>query len=239
MLVVGRERLLVAVADEGTVIGRRCRAHPRDAVTTCPGWDGGDLLAHLSGFARWIPELFAGRVGLHDPFPVVEPPDALRYFGTDLRRLLGVLRRTDPATPVANWEGAPPGQAGFWLRRAAHEFGVHRADADTLLVAQTEGEVDEPRPIAADLAHDGLEEFFDAFVDAALATGAAPPSEATLALEITDRGSDIRRDLPHPGPVTTLRGTAAELLLAVWHRRDLAGHFVSGDRAMIENWPRI
>lgn len=234
MLIVDVGRLVSAVSDEGAVIGRRCRAHPDDPVRTCPDWVGAELLAHCSGFARYLPEIFAGRLTPADAAPEVEPPDALRYFGSDLRVLTALLRRTDPATEVAHWASAPPAQAGFWIRRAAHEFVLHRVDADTLV----DGTVD-PTRLDGALAHDGVEEYFDAFVDTAFATGAAPEIEATLVVELTDRGRSVTRDLPHPGPVTTLRGTAAEMLLAIWHRRDLLAHFVSGDRAIVEGWPRI
>lgn len=234
MLIVDVGRLVAAVSDEGTAIGRRCRAHPDDQVRTCPDWHGAELLAHVSGFARYLPEIFAGRLTPADPAPEVEPPDALRHYGSDLRTLVGLLRRTDPATEVAHWASAPPAQAGFWIRRAAHELTVHRVDADSLV----ESTVD-PNRLDAVLAHDGVEEYFDAFVDTAFATGAAPEIEATLVVELTDRGASVQRDLPHPGPVTRLRGTAAEMLLAMWHRRDLMVHFVEGDRAIVEGWPRI
>lgn len=234
MLIVSVDRLRQAVTDEGTVLGRRCRAHPDDPVRTCPEWTGGDLLAHVGAFARWLPEVFAGTLTPADPPAGVEAPDALNSWGNDLRRLAGLLRRTEPGTPVANWPGAPPGQAGFWIRRAAHELLVHRTDADTLLADPAAA-----GPLDRELAHDGVEEYFDAFVDTALATGAAPEIEATVVVELTDRHASVRRDLPHPGPVTTLRGTAAEMLLALWWRRDLLAHVVDGDRELIEAWPRI
>ena len=124
------------------------------------------------------------------------------------------------------------GQGGFQLAASLRDSDY--ADPITLV-----GDEPDPARLDPDLAHDGVEEYFDAFVDTAFATGAAPEIEATLVVELTDRGDAVRRDLPHPGPVTTLRGTAGEMLLALWHRRELLAHFVDGDRAIVEGWPRI
>lgn len=118
------------------------------------------------------------------------------------------------------------------LRRSAHELAVHRWDAATTTASS-------PESVPADLARDGIEEYFDSFVATALATGAAPPTEATIALHLRDHDVTISEHLPHPGPITTLRGSSSQLLLAMWHRIEPIHLFVAGDRSLIENWPRI
>ena len=50
-------------------------------------------------------------------------------------------------------------------------------------------------------------------------TGWAPSDQRTIALEITDLHRRLSYDAPNPGPVTTIRGTASELLLALWRRQ--------------------
>jgi hypothetical protein len=132
---------------------------------------------------------------------------------------------------VPNWSVLPD-EAVYWVRRAAHEFAVHRWDAATTRDA-------EPDPIPVDLARDGIAEFFEAFVATAFAAGFAPPTEATLMLQLTDTGETVRQDLPDPGPETVVRGTTSELALALWHRRHPVAFHVSGDRTPLETWPHI
>jgi uncharacterized protein (TIGR03083 family) len=224
-------RYLDSIATDGAAIGRCCRRHPDGTVPTCPDWTGADLLAHLTSFAVWVGDLHAARTGLGDPLPVVDPASAARDWDTTLERLIAVLRGADPHDPLPNWSTGPQ-LAAFWLRRAAQDVAIHRYDAALL-------ETSTPAPVPTDIAQDGINEYLDVFVTTALATGAAPPTEATLALEVTDLAHTITQDLPHPGPVTTLRGTASELLLALWHRHDPLRLFVDGDRALVAAWPHI
>nr|WP_308259051.1 hypothetical protein [Pseudonocardia sp. H11422] len=39
--------------------------------------------------------------------------------------------------------------------------------------------------------------------------------------------------------MTTMRGTASDLLLALWRRRDPLAHHAGGDRRVLEAWPKI
>jgi len=39
--------------------------------------------------------------------------------------------------------------------------------------------------------------------------------------------------------VTTMRGTASDLMLALWRRRDPLAFHVGGPREMLEHWPAI
>jgi uncharacterized protein (TIGR03083 family) len=224
-------RWLEAVERDGRELGRLCRAAPTATVRSCPDWTGADLLAHAAGFCRTLDELFAGRRDPTAPAVVVTPDEALTTFDDDLGRLLTLLRTTDPHRAVPNWSVLPD-EAVYWVRRAAHEFAIHRWDAATTTTG-------DPDPVPADLARDGIAEFFEAFVATAFAAGYAAPAEATLVLEITDTGEVIRHDLPDPGPETRIRGTAPELFLAVWHRRDPVALHVSGDRTPLETWPHI
>ncbi|GAY09395.1 hypothetical protein TOK_3374 [Pseudonocardia sp. N23] len=66
-----------------------------------------------------------------------------------------------------------------------------------------------------------------------------PRSAATLAVELTDAGARREHDLPEAGPVTTIRGPAADVLLAVWGRAPLQALHADGDPSVLENWPRI
>lgn len=75
------------------------------------------------------------------------------------------------------------------------------------------------------------------FVITGIAAGMVPPAQATLVLQITDTGTRRAEHLPDPGPATTLRGTASDLMLALWRRRDPLAFHVDGPREMLERWP--
>ena len=66
-----------------------------------------------------------------------------------------------------------------------------------------------------------------------------PPRPATLVIEPTDVDARFERDLGDPGPVTTIRGTASDLPLALWRRRDPLNVHAGGDTTPLEHWPSI
>jgi uncharacterized protein (TIGR03083 family) len=222
---------LQSIDDDGHRIAAAVRADPGGRVTSCPEWSGADLLAHVSGFARLLTDLCEGRADGDTEFPRVPVDEAMRTYDADLGRLVAALRTLTPDAPVPNWAAASQ-TAAFWQRRAVHELAVHRWDADT-----TGG--GDPAPVEPDIAEDGIAEFFDVFVATGFAFGLVPPAQATLVLESTDTGARRVRPLPDPRPVTTVRGTPSDLLLAVWRRRDPLAHHVGGPRGVLESWPSI
>ena len=231
MLLVDLDRQLRSIEDDGRRIAAAVRADPDGRVASCPDWSGADLLAHVSGFARLVVDLCEGRADRDTEFPVVPPDEAARTFDADLGRFVAVLGGLPPDAPVPNWAAAAQ-TAAFWQRRAVHELAVHRWDAETI------GGGD-PGPVDPGVADDGIAEFFDVFVATGIAAGLVPPAAATLVLEATDTGTRREQHLPDPGPVTTLRGTASDLFLALWRRRDPLAHHVDGPRGLLERWPSI
>jgi uncharacterized protein (TIGR03083 family) len=228
--VVDLARQLQSIDHDAHRIADAVRANPAGRVASCPDWTGADLLAHVDGFARYLTDLLAGRADRDTEFPKVPTDEAARTYDADLARLVGALRDTPPDAPVVHW-AAVQQVAASWQRRAVHEMAVHRWDAET-----TGGD---PAPLDRDVALDGIAEFFEVFVATGISAGMVPPAEATLVLEITDTGTHREEHLPHPGPVTTLRGPASDLMLALWRRRDPLAFHVSGPREMLEQWPSI
>jgi len=227
---VDLDRQLRSIDDDGHRIAAAVRADPGGRVASCPDWSGADLLAHVSGFARYLTALFAGRADRSTGFPKVAPDEAARTYDADLAGLVATLRDTPPDAVVPNWASVPP-VAASWQRRAVHELAVHRWDSGTI--------AGHPAPVDRDVAADGIAEFFEVFVTTGIAMGVVPPRQATLVLEITDCGTRREEHLPDPGPVTTLRGSASDLFLALWRRRDPLAHHVDGPRAVLERWPSI
>jgi uncharacterized protein (TIGR03083 family) len=226
-----RSAQFARIAADARRIGELTAAAPDAAVVSCPDWTGRDLRAHVVGFARYIAAIVAAGGAELPPPPPVPPDVAGPSYDADLARLLDVLRSTPADAPAHVWSTSAP-VAGFWVRRVLHELAVHRWDAATLVVGT-------PEPIPAPVAVDGIAEFFQVFVATALARGLVPPAARTLALEITDLDRRLEYPLPDPGPVTTIRGTASDLLLALWRRHDPLSLHVDGDPAVLKAWPSI
>jgi uncharacterized protein (TIGR03083 family) len=225
------ERQLQSIEIDGGRIGELTAAAPTDLVVSCPEWTGRDLRVHVGNFARLVCDLVAARGAQPEPRPTVAGEEAVAGYDADLAGLVATLRDTDPDAPAHVWSVTPP-VAGFWTRRALHELAVHRWDAETIGGA-------EPAPIPTDTALDGIAEYFEVFVATGLAAGMVPPSATTLVLQPTDVDQRIEHDLGEPGPVTTIRGTASDLLLALWRRRDPLSLHVGGDPAPLAGWPSI
>jgi uncharacterized protein (TIGR03083 family) len=229
--VVDLARRLESIDDDARRLAEAVRADPGGRVVSCPEWTGADLLAHVSGFARLVTDLCTGRADLGTDFPRVPADEAERTYDADLDRLLATLRVTAPDAPAPHW-AAVAQVAASWQRRAVHELAIHRWDAETI----GDGT---PGPVDADVADDGIAEFFEVFVKTGIEAGMVPPAQATLVLETTDTGRRRVEHLPDPGPVTTMWGTASDLFLALWRRRDPLAHHVDGPRTMLEHWPAI
>jgi len=229
--VVDLARQMQSIDHDAHRIADAVRGNPTGRVLSCPDWSGADLLAHASGFAGYLTDLLAGRADRDTEFPKVPPDEAAETYDADLARLVGALRDTPPDAPVSHW-AAVQQVAASWQRRAVHELAVHRWDAETISYA-------EPAPLPADVAVDGIDEFLTEFVATGLAAGMLPPRPATLVIEPTDVDERFERDLGDPGPVTTIRGTASDLLLALWRRRDPLSVHAGGDPTPLEHWPSI
>lgn len=203
-------------------------------VPSCPEWTLGDLAFHVGEVHRfwtWI-----AREEVQDPEAVqrpeaVDPPDAelAAWLRQGADELISVLREADPSTPVWSW--APQHDMGFIQRRMPHETSVHRWDAE-----DTAGRHD--ASIATDLAADGISEYLF------LATAKTYEGEARLALHSADTGHDwtgwldegqLRWEVGVADAPATLTGSASDLLLTLWRRRELSeGRVqVTGDRAAV------
>ena len=191
-------------------------------VPGCPGWTLADLVWHLSEvqhFWAWVV-----RTRAQDPATYVEPTrraddELLGYVAAQSAELEAALAGADPAERVWTW--APQKDVAFVLRRQLQEATVHTVDVEQVL-----GDV---RPIPTAVALDGLDEWLELMVPAALPDG--PPEGAhPVVLHAVD--ADAERTLfpgTKPFPIAALTGTAGDLLLAVWRRVPLDVLTVDGD----------
>ena len=104
-------------------------------------------------FGRRLASAVARRFDLVVPVPMGRWK--LLFRGYNAAALVAELSSVSPDTPVWTFSSSNR-TASFWQRRRAQETAVHRYDAET--AAGT------PTPIDADLAVDGIDEFFTVFL---------------------------------------------------------------------------
>lgn len=197
-------------------------------VPTCPKWTLAQLVKHTGSAHRWAermvrevtPEILDPRsLDLGLPEHVEAYPEWLAAGGA---ALVSRLRAADP--DAAMWAWGADQHARFWSRRMLHETTVHRSDAELSLGRAP--------AIDAAIAVDGIDELLDNLRCA----GYFAPSIAelrgsgeSLHLHSTDTEGEW---MIHLGPdgyswerahgkgSVAVRGTAGDLLLLLYGRRD-------------------
>lgn len=227
-------------ADIATVGDVARTGDPAAPVAGCPGWTLTDLVVHLGSIHRWARHavLYAERptpeAAAADPAP--EGRDALAdWFLAGGDRLLAALRSVPPDAPT--WHPFPvPRVAGLWPRRQAQEASVHRWDA--------EHAVGRAATIDADVATDGIDEYFTVMLRRLVTReGLAVPATA-LGVRCTDTGArwvvrgvdgDVAPTADDPDAL--VEGEAAWVLQRLWGRPVPEGSVVvSGDSAAAAAW---
>ncbi len=214
-------------------------------VPTCPGWTVGRLVRHVGTTHRWVEHIVRHRVQqrMSSRDVVADVPDDeagyLAWLGSGAERLVGLLRGTDPDTPLWNVLGTAH-RAAFWPRRMLHEALIHRADAELALGG-------DPK-IDTDLAVDGIDEILTHLpgaswvADRIRALGPADQriqfacADAAWLVRLGSDGCTVARRL---GPATVaVRAAVSDLLLVAYGRlgpRDRRLE-VLGDRGLLESW---
>lgn len=215
-------------------------------VPSCPEWTVSDLVAHLGGVYDFVLHHVAR--GVTDPPErkrpsFLPPPDAdvVDWWEGRFTELVRLLDALDPELPAFNWAPQPK-RVAFWPRRMAHETAIHRWDAQFATVRAEQ--------VEAKLAADGVAEVLDTFLPTGRGTG---PKDArgVVGLVATDaehewyvrlRGEGglalldtntlLDKAAPHERAVA--RGTASDLLLALWGRIEFDVLDVSGDTRLLE-----
>lgn len=210
---VDRIRSVLADSDQAAL---------RRPVRACPGWDVAEVVRHLGGVHRWARAIVAtGRDGSVDADEAASrapdsghPADLQDWFAEGGQLLVAELAAAPADRPC--WTLAGDGTPSFWVRRQAIETAVHRVDVDLALGGALVG-----RPgVETALAVDGVEEVVAVMAprQVRLRRTAALPGRLTLTTADAARTWHLGPD----GPSATLRGSASDLLLVLWGRRDPA-----------------
>jgi uncharacterized protein (TIGR03083 family) len=211
-------------------------------VPTCPEWTVRDLVRHVGEVHRWARSHVAeARQTLNTDaaslatWPEDDDAALIDWFRDGHLALVETLEHADPDLECFAFL---PGSRGtrFWARRQAHETTMHRVDAQCVTGSLS--------PIAPDRAVDGIDEILHGFF-------ARRPSRFTSQERHSFglRADDVDRSwtvvLGPEGPSTVdgdqeaearVTGSAQDLYLLLWNRRDLEGLEVQGDRSGLEQW---
>jgi uncharacterized protein (TIGR03083 family) len=217
-------------------------------VVACPGWNVADLVWHVrevQWFWRTVVEhrLTEPPEESSAPSRPDDPEELLADFRAGAAELVKTLQDADPAAGCWTW--APQKDAAFVIRHQAQEAAVHRWDAQRAAGHAT--------AIGRDIAADAIDEFL------MFSTGWVVEGSVVLPgpvrIEATDAGDawtvteDAERVLQLVGlghgppgqghatdPVTTVRGTASDLLLGLYRRVGPERLSIEGDPA---GWPAL
>ena len=233
---------LSSIEADGEALWKLAHDHAFDVpIPTCPGWTLGDLVAHVGGAHRWMSTCVSSGLQAQErnlpPAPSARV-DLLRWFREAQAELLAVLSATPPDQPV--WTPIRGALGSLWWRRkAAVEAAIHRWDVDNAVSQQ-------PTPIDAQLALDGIDEYSQEFLPNMLPAVTHPAPVSSLRLSATDL--DDSRVLPliptgdeqnHDASRAELIGSASDLLLWMWNRVADDKLTVRGNDAVVSWWKSL
>ena len=230
-----------AIEEQGVALADAAeRAGLDAAVPKCPDWVVRDLVGHQGQVHRWAGTYVA--TGRTDPGVELEdvPADGelLAWFRQGHAGLVDALKNAPP--DLGAWAFLPaPSPLAFWARRQAHETTVHRADAEA--AAGAELNVD---PV---LAVDGIDELLFGFYAGRGRRRFVSDPPLTLGIRTTDASPDDAWTVvigPERRETTRGRaqgdcvvsGTASDVYLFLWNRRDRTVVHIEGDPAVLDLW---
>ncbi|HEY2578926.1 MAG TPA: maleylpyruvate isomerase family mycothiol-dependent enzyme [Streptosporangiaceae bacterium] len=226
-------------------------------IPTCPEWSLRQLATHVGRAHRWAGEMVNRRttevISFREAPDGKLPGDPAAWPGWLTAGADRLIAAVGDAGTGQVWTFEGLGPAGFWLRRMAHETAVHCADAELAVGRQP--------AVTADLAVDGIAEWFG-IISGDPGERPAPLTEgATLHVHATDDGLDGSGEwllsgtasgmAVQPGHAAAgchsgkeskadavVRGPAATLFLVLMRRLppDAPGIEVLGDGSVLRSW---
>jgi uncharacterized protein (TIGR03083 family) len=212
-------------------------ADPSFGVPSAPAWTIADLVWHL-GEVHWFwatdIELRASRPDEIEASKPARPAayvDAVAWGRSQLDRIVEILRSTADGVPVWTWAPKESDRTvGFIRRHQVQETAVHRWDLQSAAANV------EPDPIDSEIASDSIDEFLS--ISLPFAVNEKKPLRGSVHLHCIDvRGEwfierDGTVDRGHAQGDVAMRGTASDLLLALYNRIDIDDLDLIGDAAL-------
>jgi uncharacterized protein (TIGR03083 family) len=225
------QEYLESIRRDGEAFAAAADGTLTEPISACPGWNQADLVYHLGEVHRfwtWVVEHRADSPDDYEEPARPDDEDLVAWYRDSLTHLLEVLGEADPATPVWTWSSQK--DVAFIQRRMAQETAVHRWDAQRA--------AGRPEPIDAALAVDGIDEFLDHMLD-------PPGQDVSGSVHLhAENGEwwigaagdhwDVERE--HRKGDAALRGSASDLLLALWRRAGVSDLDVVGDEALADRF---
>jgi uncharacterized protein (TIGR03083 family) len=237
--------LTIATAADGRDLLAAAQTDWLRPIPHCPGWDAAALVGHMGSILSWMTRIVTTgeRVGRADR----ESPPADRlalapWYSAHLDRTLEVLSGTPPDAPVWTFSSRGDRRAGWWRRRLAVELAIHRWDAQHAAGVPA-------RPVNAEVAAAGVEEFLTEFLPGLLAQPGVEGLTGTLHLHTTDGPSEWWADLDaragavavrrHANADTAVWGTESDLLLWLTNRAPTPTIEVLGRCDLAARWAQL
>ena len=211
---------------------------PSLPVPSCPDWTIADLVWHL-GEVHWFwgtdVEL---RPSAPDEIEKMKPErpatyaDIVTWGRAQADRMIELLDATPNDVPVWTWAlNESDHNVGFVRRHQVQEAAVHRWDIEQAAAGR-------PQPIEPDVASDSIDEM----LAITLPWGVRPdkPLGGSVHLHCTDTDgewfvhADGRVERVHEKGDVAIRGTASDVLLALYTRVPLGDVEIVGDQALAE-----
>lgn len=179
-------------------------------VPGCPDWALAGLVDHVRVVHWWAAHAITEQNPNGTAPEVGRDKDALvAGYVAAAEHLLDVLREADPHAPA--WTFGTDRTVTFWLRRQVHEVTLHLRDALGAVGRGEEWSIDPA------LAWDGVQEVATMFYPRQVRLERTAPLPGTLRLEATDLDETL--DLGEGEPYSSVRGTASDVLLTIWGRK--------------------
>jgi uncharacterized protein (TIGR03083 family) len=208
-------------------------------IPSCPGWTMAELVAHVGGTWGWAATTISSGGGRSEYPAIPQSVTGATLIEVVEERVSQLLQVLESADPEANcWTFGLPRSALFWFRRQALETTVHAWDA--------QGAVAHPTPIDADVACDGIDEFFSVMLPRQVKENPDIWTGQSIHLHRTDGEGEWLVQLGPNGETSAehahgkgdvaLRGSASSLYLWCLNRIPLEDLEVFGDSAVARQW---
>lgn len=216
-------------------------------VPSCPDWTIRELAQHLGqGRRAWAATIDAGpeatgKATVEDlPAELAGRENLLSWLAESSQLLIDSLRAAGPSRGCWTWWGRSqsPQTCAAVARHQLHEITMHAYDAQLAVGA--------PQAIPTEVALDGVEEFLSTIGTTTVAWPHQPATVDYLATEggswrnwLSDQGASLTKPAA-PSPAgqrpadTVMRGTASQLMLALYGRIPLDRLEISGNRQLLD-----